>query len=301
MYDVPDQSGRTILVTGANSGTGKEATKRLAAAGARVIMAVRSPERGEAARQDVLAAVPDADVTTRPLDLADLASVRALVAAVSDEEDHLDVLVNNAGVMIPPKRLSTTDGFELQLGTNFLGPFVLTLGLLPKLLDRAGARVATMSSTAANTGRIRFGDLQWRRGYVPWLAYSQSKLADLLMGVRLGAIAAERGWDLLSTNAHPGYTRTNLQSAGRSLGGRVGRERTTERTLLPSMGVEEGTEPLLHAIADPAATQGVYYGPSRAMVGPTHVASLPRSARGRDLPRSLWAVAEDLTGAALPG
>lgn len=296
MYTVPDQTGRHIVVTGANSGTGKEATARLAAAGARVTMAVRSLDKGEAARAELLARVPGADLRLRRIDLADLASVRSFAEGMLADGEQLDTLVNNAGVMIPPTRIETVDGYELQFQSNFLGPFLLTNLLLPRLLDSAAPRVATMSSGAADIGSIHFRDLQFRARYSAVRAYAQSKLADLLMTLRLAELSETNGWGLLSTAAHPGYTRTNLQTAGRNLG-REKQLQPASRTLLPSQGVEQGAEPLLFAAADPAAAQGAYYGPSRmALVGPTHRARLPRSARGRDLPASLWAVAAELTG-----
>ncbi len=296
MYTVPDQTGRHIVVTGANSGTGKEATARLAAAGARVTMAVRSLDRGEAARAEIVTRVPGADLRLRAIDLADLASVRAFAEGMLADGEQIDTLVNNAGVMIPPTRNETVDGFELQFQSNFLGPFLLTNLLLPHLLESATPRVATMSSSTADFGSIHFRDLQFRGRYSAARAYAQSKLADLLMTLHLAELSEENGWGLLSTAAHPGYTRTNLQTAGRNLG-RAKQLQPANRTLLPSQGVEQGAEPLLFAAADPAAVQGGYYGPSRlALVGPTHRARVPRSARGRDLPRSLWAVAAELTG-----
>ncbi|MDR1387504.1 MAG: SDR family oxidoreductase [Propionibacteriaceae bacterium] len=297
MYQVPDQKGRRIIVTGANSGTGKEATKRLAAAGAQVVMAVRSPDKGEAARAEIAAAVPGAQLEVRRVDLADLASVRAFAQQLLADDEPIHTLVNNAGVMCPPRRIETSDGFELQFGSNFLGPFLLTNLLLPRLLESGSARVATMSSGVANRGEIHFEDLQWRTRYRPWAAYGQSKLADLLMGLRLAERATAQGWPLLSTIAHPGFTRTNLQTAGANLGRRPEQARPpVQRTWLPSQEVEQGAEPLLFAAADPAAAQGAYYGPQRSLVGPTKRVSIPRSAlRGPDYAASLWTVAAQLT------
>ncbi|GAA1942702.1 SDR family oxidoreductase [Microbacterium deminutum] len=296
MYSVPDQSGRRFVVTGANSGTGLEAATRLAGAGASVLMAVRDIGKGEQARRDILSVHPDADLEVRRLDLADLASVRAFAESV-DADGALDVLVNNAGVMVPPNRMTTVDGFELQLGTNFLGPFALTVRLLPVLLRGSAPRVVTMSSMVANYGRIHFDDLQSVRSYRPSRAYSQSKLADLLMGVRLATVAVERDWPLLSTIAHPGFTRTNLQTSGRNLA-RETPLPPIRRSTLPSQEPEQGAEPLLFAASDPDADQGAYYGPSQwgGLVGPAVRVDLPRSARGVDLPASVWAIGESLTG-----
>ena len=302
MYTVPDQTGRRFIVTGANSGTGREATKRLAAAGAHVIMAVRTLSKGEDARREILASVPNASLEVRRIDLADLASVREFAKGILDEGKPVDVLVNNAGVMAPPKRQTTADGFELQFGSNFLGPFALTNLLLPRILESKAPRVVTMASGVANWGRIRFGDLQWTKRYSPWGSYAQSKLADMLAAQELADAARERKWTLLSTTAHPGYTRTNLQSSGANLGRTGAPKAPVERTLMPSQNVEQGTEPLLFAATSPDAEQGAYYGPGGALglVGPTKKTSLPRSARRAGVPERLSRVAEELTGTALP-
>src|SRR6202042_1053297 len=211
MYAVPDQVGKLIVVTGANSGTGKEATRRLAAAGARVVMAVRTVARGEQARDEILARQPDAQLEVRRIDLADLGTVKEFADGLIADGTPVDLLVNNAGVMAPPTRMTTADGFELQFGSNFLGPFALTLQLLPLVLAAPAPRVVTMSSGTASYGRIHFGDLQWERHYSANFSYAQSKLADLMMTLHLAAVAAERDWALMSIAAHPGFTRTNLQ------------------------------------------------------------------------------------------
>jgi NAD(P)-dependent dehydrogenase (short-subunit alcohol dehydrogenase family) len=299
MYQVDDQSGRRFVITGANSGTGKEAARRIAAAGGHVVMAVRTEEKGHAAAAEIRKDVPAASLEVRRIDLADLASVRAFAEGIRADGEPLDVLINNAGVMAVPQRMATADGFELQFGSNFIGPFALTNLLLPLLLSSDAPRVTTMASGAANIGRINFRDLQSAESYSSVGAYAQSKLADLLLGVHLANIAVERGWRLLSTIAHPGYTRTNLQSAGPNLGRAKKRFNPLfDLPLLPSQDVVPGTEPLLFAATDPDVRQGAYYGPSRlgGLVGPTTKLSLPRSARGVDLAASLWSVAEQLTG-----
>jgi NAD(P)-dependent dehydrogenase (short-subunit alcohol dehydrogenase family) len=302
MYSVPDQAGKLIIVTGANSGIGKEAARRLGAVGARVIMAVRTVAKGEQARAEILARHPDARLEVRRVDLADLASVSEFADGLAGSP--VDVLINNAGVMAPPTRMTTADRFELQFGSNFLGPFALTVRLLPVLLAAPEPRVVTMSSGVASYGRIRFDDLQWeRRRYRPNLAYAQSKLADLMLALHLAAIAAERDWNLMSNAAHPGFTRTNLQTAGASLG-RDKPKRTPFNGpgILPSQRVEPGTEPLLYAATSPGAVSGGYYGPSRwlGLVGPTAAVRIPRSARSAATATRLWAEAEQLTGVALP-
>jgi NAD(P)-dependent dehydrogenase (short-subunit alcohol dehydrogenase family) len=296
-YTVPQQNGRRFIVTGANSGTGREAARRLALAGAEVVLAVRSLEKGEEAKAAILREAPDATLEVRHLDLADLASVREFAAGVVADGRPLDVLVNNAGVMIPPKRFETADGFELQFGTNFIGPYVLTNLLLPVLVRTPGSRVATMSSMVANFGTIDFEDLSWvTRRYSASRAYAQSKLADLMLGRHLAVVAKEKGWDLLSTIAHPGYTRTNLQTAGRNLARAASDQLPpVRRTFLPSQDAEIGAEPLLFAATSPDAQQGSYYGPSRfGVVGPTHQAKIPRSGRSLEVAARLWDVAQKL-------
>ena len=304
MYTVPGQTGKLIVVTGANSGTGKEATRRLAAAGARVVMAVRTVVKGEQVRDEILARQPGAQLEVRRIDLADLATVKEFADGLIADGTPVDVLINNAGVMAPPTRMATADGFELQFGSNFLGPFALTMRLLPLVLAAPAPRVVTMSSGVASYGRIRFGDPQWERGrYSPNLSYAQSKLADLMMTLHLADLAAKNGWNLISDGAHPGFTRTNLQTAGASLG-RDTPKRTpfNSFTLLPSQEVGPGTEPLLYAAADAAAANGGYYGPSRwfGLVGPTTAVRPPRRARDAATAARLWAEAERLTGTALP-
>lgn len=301
MYQVPSQRGKLVVVTGANSGTGLEITKRLAAAGAEVIMAVRSQEKGEAARRELLTRHSDAHLDLRILDLADLSSVQRFADDLLSEGRALNVLVNNAGVMVPPQRHETVDGFELQMGTNFLGPFALTLRLLPLLLKAEDPRVSTMSSTAASMGRIHFDDLEWGQRYRAWPAYGQSKLADLLFAFRLADIARDRNWPLMSNAAHPGYTRTNLMTSGASLGhNRTRRSWVNRVAFLVSQGVEQGAEPLLYAATSPDALAGVYYGPTRVLVGPTTIASPPKSSRDRAVGERLFTRAEELTGVSLP-
>jgi NAD(P)-dependent dehydrogenase (short-subunit alcohol dehydrogenase family) len=270
-------------------------------------MAVRTVAKGERARDEIVAAQPGARLEVRRIDLADLASVTEFADGLIADGRPVDVLINNAGVMAPPTRMSTADGFELQFGSNFLGPFALTMRLLPLVLAAPAPRVVTMSSGVASYGRIRFDDLQWQRGYRPNLAYAQSKLADLMMTLHL---ATRNGWHLMSNGAHPGFTRTNLQTAGASLG-REAPKRTpfngfgllsSDFTLLPSQEVGPGTEPLLYAAADRGAVNGGYYGPSRwfGLVGPATEVRAPRRARDAATASRLWAEAERLTGAALP-
>lgn len=296
MYEVPDQHGRLAVVTGANSGTGKEAAKRLAGAGAEVVVAVRTPEKGERARAEILAAHPRATVQVRRLDLADLSSVRDFADRLIADGRPLDLLLNNAGVMMVPTRTETVDGFELQLASNYLGPFALTVRLLPLLLAAPAPRVATMSSGTAARGTINFDDLQLTRDYQPVAAYAQSKLADLMLALHLADLAASRGWPLRSAGAHPGYTKTNLMTSGPNLGGRAGLGMRLSFAITPGQGVEQGAEPLLYAATSPDAVAGGYYGPRWGLVGPAKKVKPTNRAMDRDVRARLWAESERLTG-----
>ncbi|KAF1019885.1 MAG: hypothetical protein GAK30_02833 [Paracidovorax wautersii] len=261
-------------------------------------MAVRSESKGDLARREIHKEFPKALIEVRTMDLSSLESVRAFSAQLRQEGRPLDLLVNNAGLMMPPRRELSSDGFELQFATNFLGHFALTHLLLPLLLAAKASRVTTMTSSAAIGAQINFDDLQGEKSYTPMAAYAQSKLACLLFANRLAAIARERGWPLLSTSAHPGHVRTNLQTSGPNMGSDSTRKRLLFR-LVPSMGVEWGTDSLLQAATDPAATQGAFFGPRFLIIGNSHVADQPRSAKNGDSMR-LWQVAEALTGTRPP-
>lgn len=303
MFNVADQSGKLAVVTGANSGTGKEAATRLSGAGAKVVLAVRTPEKGEAAAAEIRHIHPNADLQVRQLDLADLASIKIFTESMIADGTPVDLLLNNAGVMTPSTPVATKDGFELQFGSNFLGPFALTNQLLPLILKASAPRITTMSSGMANFGKINFDDLNWARGYRSVAAYAQSKLADLMFSRQLADVALERNWNLISNAAHPGFTNTNLQTAGASLG----REKSTTAWFtrlgfLPSQEVQQGAEPMLYAATSPDAINKGYYGPSGrfGLVGPTGVASLNRRMRDDEVARKLWKSAEELTGTKLP-
>ena len=288
--DLPDQSGRTALVTGANSGLGFWTTVELARAGARVLMGCRNPAKAEAALQRVRGEVPAAAVELVSLDLASLASVEAAAADVAGRVPSLDLLVNNAGVMALP-RSTTADGFEMQLGTNHLGHFALTGRVLPLLLAAPAPRVVTVSSGAHKPGRIRFDDLMGERSYGPWKAYSQSKLANLLFTAELDRRASGR---LLAAAAHPGYADTHLQSGQGSplmeLAMKIGNK-------VLAQSDAQGAWPQLYAATMPDVQGNDYYGPHLLELRghPTKVGRTGAASSTADAAR-LWQVSEDLTG-----
>ena len=282
--DAPDQRGRTYIVTGANSGLGAATARALAEHGATVVLACRNVEKGAAA-----ASTMSGDVSVRSLDLADLASVRAFAA----ETGPFDVLVNNAGVMAVPLS-RTADGFESQIGTNFLGHFALTLQLLPVLADR----VVTVASNAHRWGRINVDDLNWqRRRYHRWLAYGQSKLADLMFAYELQRRLHAAESPVRSVAAHPGYAATELQAGA---GSRANRIMALGNRLL-AQSAERGALPTLYAATMPDVHGGEYWGPDgpAELVGhPTRVGSSRSSKDGRTA-MLLWKRAEELTGVGL--
>jgi NAD(P)-dependent dehydrogenase (short-subunit alcohol dehydrogenase family) len=294
--DIPSQEGRLSVVTGANSGVGWHTALELARAGSDVILAVRSAEKGLRAVDAIRRLVPRARVRHEILDLASLRSVRAFAARLTDEP-RLDLLVNNAGVMSVPRRELTEDGFERQFGTNYLGPFALTGLLLPLLRRSPSPRITTVSSGAANMGlrRINFDDLQWEKSYAPWNAYCQSKLADLLMAVEWTRRAPAHGITLLSSAAHPGYSRTNLQTSGPGKPQNV-LQRLAER--VGSQDAAQGALPTLRAATEPNAAQASYYAPARFfhLKGDPVLIPMPEPARDEETARRLWDVSEQLTG-----
>jgi NAD(P)-dependent dehydrogenase (short-subunit alcohol dehydrogenase family) len=295
--EIPSQSGRVAVVTGANSGIGWHTALELARAGAEVVMAARTEAKGQDAVARIREQLPQAKVRFERLDLASLRSVREFAARVSSG-GKLNLLVNNAGVMRLPVRQLTEDGFETQMGTNFLGPFALTVLLMPALLRSEAPRVTTVSSGAANMGlkRIRFEDIQWEKGYKPWAAYCQSKLADLMLTTELARRSVEAGGVVLSTAAHPGWARTNLQTSG------VGRELNAVENFVQnrfSQDSAHGALPTLRAATAKDLAQGSYFGPSGAfeLTGDPVTIPLPKPARDGEAARRLWNIAEELTEA----
>jgi NAD(P)-dependent dehydrogenase (short-subunit alcohol dehydrogenase family) len=252
--DVPDQAGRVALITGANNGLGFETARMLAARNAEVILACRSWSRGEQALRRLRAACPLAKVSLLALDLADLASVEEAAATVMAERARLDLLINNAGVMVPPFA-RTKQGFELQFGTNYLGHFALTGRLLPLILRTPGSRVVVLSSKGADFGQIVLDDLNYeRRRFSNWGAYCQSKLADLLFALELARRLADTGHDTIATAAHPGGAATALQRNASFF-------RFVVNPFLAATPAA-GALPTLRATTDPDAGNGSYWGPS---------------------------------------
>ena len=287
--DVPGQRGKVVIVTGANSGLGLETSRVLALRGATVIMACRNAVRAQKAADQIRALNPQGEVVPMTLDLGDLESVRAFAGRVRAEYDHLDVLVNNAGIMVPPLG-RTVQGFETQFGVNHLGHFALTAQLMPLLERTPGARVVTVSSIAHRFGKMEFGDLNWHaRRYAPMPAYGQSKLANLLFTYELQRRLNAAGKDVLAVAAHPGWASTGLQGEGR--GAQLFNQWFAQSAAM-------GALPTLYAATSPDTMRGAFYGPSGLLeLGgtPERVTSVDRSHDGQDAAR-LWAVSEELTG-----
>jgi NAD(P)-dependent dehydrogenase (short-subunit alcohol dehydrogenase family) len=295
---IPDLSGKTLIVTGGNSGLGLEASRALARHGARVVLACRNPEKASAALAEIRAADPRADVEAMALDLASLASVRAFASAFLGKHAALHGLINNAGVMALPRR-ETVDGFEMQLGTNHLGHFALTGLLLERLLATPGSRVVSLSSTMHKTGRMRFDDLHGERSYGKWTAYGQSKLANLLFTYELQRRLDARRAPTISVACHPGYAATNLQFAGpRMQGSSLLEAGAGLMNRLFSQSAAMGALPTLYAATAPGVRGGEYFGPggfAEMWGAPKKVRSSARSLDAADAAR-LWEISQDATG-----
>jgi NAD(P)-dependent dehydrogenase (short-subunit alcohol dehydrogenase family) len=295
--DVPPLAGRLVVVTGANSGLGFGLTGRLAAAGAEVVMAVRNREKGERAMETLRAQNPDAQLRLLDLDLASLESVGSAARSLLDDGRGIDILINNAGIMAVPEHQTTAEGFELQFGSNHLGPFAFTGLLLPALQRASAARVVSTSSIAAHAGRWQWENLQAEKKYSAWGAYGLSKLANLVFARELQRRSDLNSWGLTSVAAHPGGTATNLQVTG-PRGGLAPSTRQQKFTDRIMQGVDMGILPSLYAATSPHATPGGYYGPSGLLEvrGAPAPARLPRAARSATAAVMLWDVSEQLTG-----
>ena len=297
--EIPDLSGRTALVTGANSGIGLRAAEALAAAGARVLMGCRDPSKAARALADLLDAQPGAEAEVIQLDLADLAAVERTAEEVSAMAGPLDLLINNAGVMAPP-RMETADGFELQLGTNHLGHFALTGRLLPKLLAADAGRVVNVSSTAHRQGKMDFDDLNWEQGYSRWPAYGRSKLANLLFTFELDRRLRDADQRAIAVACHPGYSATNLQSAGPGEGtlGLVLKPMMKLTNVFLAQSDEMGALPTLYAATAPDVGGGDYIGPDGIAEARGHPTKVGCNSRARDVDDAgrLWEASVELTG-----
>jgi NAD(P)-dependent dehydrogenase (short-subunit alcohol dehydrogenase family) len=292
--DVPGQQGRLAVVTGANTGLGFETAQILAARGASVVLAVRDTEKGKAAAARIAGAAPSANVTVQPLDLTSLDSIRAAADELRATHPAIDLLINNAGVMFPPKQ-TTHDGFELQLGTNHLGHFALTGLLLEQMLPVPGSRVVTVSSLAHRIqARINFDDLQSERSYSRVAAYSQSKLANLMFTYELQRRLSAAG-TTIAVAAHPGLANTELTRNTPAIAAFL-----YDRVM--SQQAAMGALPVLRAATDPAVAGGQYYGPG-GFLGTRGYPKLARSSRqshNTAIQRRLWTDSEKLTGVTFP-
>ncbi len=298
--NIPNLNGKMAVITGANSGIGYEAAAMLARQGAEVVLAVRNTVKGGKAARQIRSIVPQADLHVMALDLASLPSIRSFAAAFMAGHDRLDLLINNAGVMAIPYQ-KTSDGFEMQFGTNHLGHFALTGLLLPLLHKTPGARVVTVSSGLHRTGQINFDDLQSQRSYSKWGAYGQSKLANLLFSYELQRQLTAAGSSAISVAAHPGYAATNLQYGGSDRSDTSLQARFMHvLNKVVAQSAEMGALPTVYAAASPAVQGGDYIGPkgpAEQRGWPTKVQSNGRSHDG-DIAARLWAVSEELTGVA---
>ena len=299
--DIPDQSGKTVLVTGGNSGLGYETVLQLARKGARVLLAARDRGRGTAALERLGAEAPGNQAELARIDLADLTSVERFAAGFLAGGEGLDLLINNAGVMAIPHRETTAQGYERQFGTNHLGHFALTGRLLPALARRPGSRVVTVSSNRHKSAKgIDFDDLQAEHGYRPWGAYDQSKLANAMFVLELDRRLRAAGLDIISAGAHPGFAHTNLQVSGpRSGGTSLVARGMGLATRLFAQPARDGALPTLYAATAADVHGGDYFGPdgSGEMRG-HHPKLVQFSAAAHDQAAAarLWAVSEDLTG-----
>jgi NAD(P)-dependent dehydrogenase (short-subunit alcohol dehydrogenase family) len=301
-HNIPNLSGKTALITGANSGIGYEAARLLALKNAHVVLAVRNTVKGGKAAHGIRSKAPQADVEVMALDLADLDSVRQFADTFSAHHDRLDLLINNAGVMAIPSQ-KTKDGFEMQFGTNHLGHFALTGRLLPLLQSMPGGRVVTVSSGMHRFSDIDFANLNAEQSYKKWGAYSQSKLANLLFAYELQRTLAAAGSSLISVAAHPGYAATNLQ-----FGGSDRSDRSLQARLMAvlnkvvAQSAEMGALPTVYAAAARDVHGGDYIGPkgpAEQRGWPTKVQSNGRS-HDRDAAARLWQVSEQLAGLSYP-
>ena len=295
--DIPDQHGRTAVVTGANGGLGLETARQLAAKGAHVVMAVRNQEKAAAALDDIRASAPDAALEVVALDLASQASVRAAAAQILAAHANIDLLINNAGVMGIPEA-KTADGFEMQFGVDHLGHWSLTALLLPALLRTPGARIVTVTSTAHHMGRaVDPANPHLRGRYRPWRAYGQAKLANFHFGLGLARKLQDAGANAASMIAHPGLSNTDLQAVSvRETGGGASQRFFLFLARRTGMPAAEGALSQLRAATDPAAKGGEFYGPRFVNSGPPVRKPVMRTLGMDKAIAALWQVSERETG-----
>jgi NAD(P)-dependent dehydrogenase (short-subunit alcohol dehydrogenase family) len=299
---IPDQAGKTIVITGANSGLGLRSAEALAAKGARVLMACRNQAKGAAALDEVAAKATGPAPELVPLDLADLDDVAACAARLAGSLERIDVLIDNAGVMALPKRQETAQGFEMQWGTNHLGHFALTGRLLPLLLQSEAPRVVVVSSMGHRPGSIRWDDTSWTQRYSAWPAYFQTKLANLLFTLELSRQAAEHGTSLLAAAAHPGTAHTNLATSGPATGSGIMRAGSRLSDRFFSQSDAMGALPQLYAATMPDVAPNSYYGPDGFLEQRGHpkVVGRTKKASNEADAKRLWALSEQLTGVTYP-
>jgi len=291
---IPIRNSGLAVITGSTEGVGYEDAVALSSSGWNVIIMGRNAQKGADSIAKIKQVNPKVKVSFEKMDLADLSSIKAFASRMNTKGQAIDLLINNAGVMTPPKRLETADGLELQFGTNHIGHFALTAQLLPLLRKSPGARVVTVSSIASRAGTINFNDLQSESSYNPMKAYNQAKLANLMFAFELQRQSEKNGWGILSMAAHPGVSRTNLliTGAGRWSGPGI------MRTFLPFLfqSPAQGALPTLYAATSPEAKGGSYYGPNK--MGETRgfpaIAKIPSQAKDENVAAKLWKVSEEL-------
>ncbi|MGY8635946.1 SDR family oxidoreductase [Bradyrhizobium sp. 14AA] len=295
--DIPSLSGKTAVVTGATGGLGYETAMALAGAGAIVILTGRNDAKGLRAIEGICARFPNALIAYEHLDLASLSSVADFARRFAAGNEQIDLLINNAGVMALPKRQQTADGFEMQLGTNYLGHYALTAHLLPQLRRAKAPRVVNLSSLAHRSGAINFDDLQGKHSYRPWRAYCQSKLAMLMFSLELQRRSLAAGWGVTSLAAHPGYARTDLIPNGPGSNTLMWQVGGLLQPLI-SQSATEGALPTLFAATSPAAEPGGYYGPNwfYELKGSPVQAKIMPQAKDFAAAAMLWDVSAMLTG-----
>jgi NAD(P)-dependent dehydrogenase (short-subunit alcohol dehydrogenase family) len=292
--DIPQRNSGLAVITGSTEGIGFENALALSSAGWNVIVMGRNPQKGAESIARIHQVNPNAKVSFEQIDLANLSSIKSFASGMMSKGQAIDLLINNAGVMTPPKRLETADGFELQFGTNHIGHFALTAQLLPLLRRSPEARVVTVSSIANREGQINFDDLQSKASYAPGKAYSQAKLANLMFAFELQRQSEKHGWGITSIAAHPGVSRTNLLITGAGRWSVAG----MARTFLPFLfqPSAQGALPTLFAATSPEAKGGAYYGPDKMMEtrGFPSVSKIPAQAEDLNVSSRLWELSKVL-------